>query len=78
MAEPREDVVKELIEAATEGMLHKAPVDSTASEVFSAYMTMALRAVICAKEMGADQESLRHAVERLYEELPPLDAKKVM
>lgn len=70
MAQSRSEVVNRLVEAATNGML-EGPRDSTADEVFSAYMTMTLRAVMCAKDLGADMQPFRVALERIWRELPP-------
>ncbi len=65
----RIDVVERLILAATDGMLVEAE-GTTAGEVLSAYMTMALRAIHYARDHGGDLSQLRTIVMRIYMELP--------
>ncbi len=61
MTTPREEVIRELMQAANAGMIEAAE-GSTASEVYSAYLTMAKCALQTARESGADMSILRDAV----------------
>lgn len=56
--------VRELVRAVNDA-LEPLAEDCSASEVLSAYMTLALNAVLTAKQMGVTPESLRLAVARL-------------
>jgi len=68
----REEIVEQLCQGAATGMIDVArSTDVTASEVFSAYMTLALRAIQYAKSIDGNVEAMRNAVERMYAELPP-------
>lgn len=66
---PREDVVEHLVEAAFRGMTQAAN-NTTADEVLSACMTMALRAV----QAATNKEAFRPGVERMWSLLPPVKA----
>lgn len=58
----RQAVVQQLVSAANEGM-SSAAQGSTSGEVFSAYLTMAKRAVRVARESGADMSGFRMILE---------------
>jgi methanogenic corrinoid protein MtbC1 len=61
MADIRRDVVIALVKAASAGMLTVGE-DTTANEVFSAYLTMAAHGIEAAKEMGVPVSVLRNQV----------------
>ena len=61
----REEKVRELMQAATEGM-NRVAGDVTVNEVLSAYMTLARSAIIAARSLGAGSESLQASVSQLY------------
>lgn len=60
----RAEKVQELVAAAMDGMTPGA-ADSSADEVTSACLTIALRGLKAAKSMGAEMQGMRAAVERL-------------
>jgi hypothetical protein len=66
----RPDVVDRLVNAACTGMSSVAH-GTSASEVFSAALTLASRTVGVALELGVDPEVLRGAIVKLWEQLPP-------
>lgn len=68
---PRPDVVEKIAIAAFDGM-NTVP-DSTADEMVSAGLTVALRCIIVAKEMGAHMPNLRTAVEQLWAEVTDVE-----
>lgn len=60
----RSEVVDRLMKAANDGMTQAAQ-GTTAGEVLSAYLTLALKAVQVAREAGADMDSVRAGCERI-------------
>ena len=61
----RESKVRELMEAALDGMAAHAG-DATVNEVLSTHMTLARAAILAAKVMGADSAALQAYVSQLY------------
>ena len=61
----REAKVRDLMAAANRAMLDSMG-DATADEAMSAYMTMALSAVVIAKRMGGSPEAIRRGVEQFF------------
>lgn len=66
------NIVECLCSGASEGMLKAAEEFDAVSvnEVFSAHMTMALRAVVYARDIGGDMNAIRGALEKIWAELP--------
>lgn len=69
----RGDVVDRLCQGATEGMVKvaKAEQEISTSDVFSAYMTLAQRAIIYFRDAGGDPKALRLAIEHIWKEIQP-------
>lgn len=70
MAMARGEVVERLCKGATEGMMGAAGDDINSSDVFSAFMTMALRQIVYAVKHGGDVDAIREAVQELWAALP--------
>lgn len=67
----RPEIIERLVSVAAQAMVDEAGVtEISTSEVFSAYMTMAMHAIRYFKKAGADVGAMRSAVEQLYAELP--------
>ncbi len=65
----RDAVIRRLIHAAADAMCEVCDQDdASASEVFSAYLTMAKTAIRTAMLHGASPETCRHAIEQLLVE----------
>lgn len=66
---PRSEVIERLIDAAYEGTRSQVE-GTTAVEVYSAFMNIALRAMLAAKQTGVDMEGFRDVVMEMYQLLP--------
>jgi hypothetical protein len=73
MVTPREDMIKTLVEAAMDGMeVAASRGTATGSEVISACLTVAARAIAVAlRTEGVDVSRLRDGVCQIYALLPP-------
>lgn len=75
---PREAVIVQLVQDALKGMeTNPATLDATAFEVFSALLTLALRAVQYARFLDYEMTGIRDAIARLYAECGEMPTQEV-
>lgn len=67
----RAEVVERLCHGATAGMLTvgQEEKDLDPSDVFCAYMTLALRAILYARDRGGDLDAIRGAIQAMWAEV---------
>ena len=65
MSAPREEVVRRLMRAASDGLLAHVE-DATANELLSAYLTLSRVALQVAKDLGASPLVMQDAVLQLW------------
>ena len=75
MATIRAEKIEEMVNGALDGIAAHAE-DSSASEVFSALLTVGYRAILSAKFLGY-VELVRPVIEKFYAELPPIPSELV-
>ena len=73
--EIRAEKIEVLVMGALAGIEANAE-DATASEVFSALLTLGYRAILSAKSLGYI-ELVRPVIEKFYAELPPIPSSLV-
>lgn len=74
--QPRREVVHELVKAGNSGIHeYTATHDVTQDEVFSAYITLAVRAMEVAVAMKVPMDIFRDAVSEMWAMLPIFDSK---
>lgn len=67
----RPDVVEALVLAVLDSIMDTCKIhDATGGEAYSAIFTMALRAVVSARNAGESLTQIRAAVEKIWKELP--------
>jgi hypothetical protein len=70
MATIRAEKIEEMVNGALDGIAAHAE-EASASEVFSALLTVGYRAILSAKSLGY-VELVRPVIEQFYAQLPPL------
>jgi len=75
MAEIRTEKIEEMVNGALDGIAAHAE-EASASEVFSALLTVGYRAILSAKSLGY-VELVRPVIEKFYAELPPISSELV-
>jgi hypothetical protein len=73
--EVRAEKIEEMVNGALDGIAAHAE-EASASEVFSALLTIGYRAILSAKSLGY-VELVRPVIEKFYAELPPLPSNLV-